>query len=304
MNRRLFLPLLICGLLLAGCYRQADDSFEQVDSQSVQPIASPTVVTVEPTGIVTVANSNTQATSETPSTTESLVTPSKTDDPADVDPTDIPLVTPTLGIPPTDTVTIPTATGPATPIVLTPEAPPGQVELPTIIPPTATPTFDIVLPTSTDVSDGPQAGDECIHEVVAGDTLFRISINNGTTVEAVQQLNSIEGDAIQIGQLLRIPGCVAGQVDEPTVEPTESVADTIIQPTPTDSVGGSSIATVEPVDNLPTAGQQIHVVVSGETLGGIANRYNISIAEIMGLNNLSDPDALAIGDELLIPASN
>jgi len=283
-------------LLLAGCYRQADDSFEQVDSQSVQPIASPTVATVEPTGTGL-------DTSQTTATTDPLITPSKTDDPADIDPTDVIPVTPTLGIPPTNPVIVPTATGPATPIVLTPEAAPGQVELPTINPPTATPTFDIVPPTPTNVADGPQADDECIHAVAAGDTLFRIAINNGTTVEAIQQLNSLEGDGIQIDQLLRIPGCVPGQADEPTIAPNQSGSNTT-KATATNSVGGSSVATVQPLNNLPTAGQQIHVVVSGDTLGGIANRYNTSIGAIIDLNGLSNPDALAIGDELLIPASN
>lgn len=296
MNRRLFLPLLMCGLLLTACYRQADDSFEQVNSQSVQTIASPTVISIE-------ATEDVADTSEATSTIDPLITPSKTEDPADINPTDVPAVTPTLGIPPTNSVTIPTATGPATPIVLTPEAAPGQVELPTIQPLTATPTFDIVPPTPTNVADGPQADDECIHAVAAGDTLFRIAINNGTTVEAIQQLNSIEGDAIQIGQLLSIPGCVPGQADEPTVAPSQST-NTLTRATPTNSVGGSTVATVEPANNLPTAGQQIHVVISGDTLGGIANRYNTTMAAIIDLNGLANPDALSIGDELLIPASN
>lgn len=295
MNHRVVLPLLICILMLAGCYRQSTDSFEQVDSQSVESIASPTTAIIQATIIRTaVDDAGAQDTNGTP-TVSSDVQPSKTLDPSDVDPTDILLITPTLGIPPTNVAPIvPTATDP---VFLTPEPAPGQIEQPTVIPPTATATFDVAQPTPTDVSDGVQAGDECIHEVAAGDTLFRISINNGTTVEAVQQLNSLEGDAIQIGDLLRIPGCVPGQSDDDS-------ENTVTQPTATSSVGGSTVATIEPPSNLPTDGQQIHVVVSGETLGGIANRYGTSISAIVELNNLTDPDALAIGDELLIPASN
>ena len=135
--------------------------------------------------------------------------------------------------------------------------------------------------------------------VVAGDNLFRIAINKGTTVEAIQQLNNLQGDTIQVGQLLRIPGCVAGQGDNAS----GPAADTPLEPTATDSIGGSSIATVEPIDNLPTAGQQIHVVVSGETLGSIANRYNTTISAIVELNDIANPDALSVGDELLIPAN-
>ena len=299
MNRRLFLPLLICGLLLAGCYRQSTDSFEQVDSQSLQSIASPTVATLEPIETQTVDDSSAQNQNETQTTSTSLAPPSKTLDPADVDPTDIVLATATPGIPATSEAPIvPTATEP---VFVTPEPPPGQVEQPTLAPlPTATPTFDIIQASPTNVGDGPQAGDECIHVVVSGDNLFRIAVNNGTTVEAIQELNSLEGDAIQIEQLLRIPGCVPGQPDEPD----ETATQTTIRPTSTSAVGGSTIATLEPADNLPTAGQQIHVVVSGETLGAIANRYNTTVAAIVELNSLTDPNALSVGQELVIPASN
>jgi LysM repeat protein len=297
MNRRLILPLLICGLTLAGCYRQAGDSFEQVDSQSVESIASPTT-RMEPTE-TEIEDTSAQNTDATPTEATSGVLPSKTTDPNEVEPTDVPLTTPTLGIPPTNEVPIvPTATSPT---FLTPEAAPPQVEQPTVIVPTATPTFDIVQPSATSVEDAFEAGDECVREVVSGDTLFRIALNNGTTVEAIQELNSLESDAIQVGQLLRIPGCVPGQADEPTATRQTQAG---VQPTATSSVGGSSVATVEPAVNIPTGGQQIHVVVSGETLGAIANRYGTTIAAIVELNNMTNPDALSVGDELLIPAQN
>lgn len=297
MNRRLILPLLLCGLTLAGCYRQAGDSFEQVDSQSVESIASPTIM-LDPTE-TEVEDSSAQESDETPTESDSQITPSKTPDPNDVDPTDVPLTTPTLGIPPTNAAPIvPTATSPT---FLTPEAPPAQIEQPTVNPPTPTATFDIVQPSPTSIEDALEAGDECIHEVASGDTLFRIALNNGTTVEALQQLNSIEGDAIQVGQLLRIPGCVPGQADEPTAT---RQSQSQVRATATSSGGGSSVATVEPAVNIPTAGQQIHVVVSGETLGAIANRYGTTISAIVELNDLANPNALSIGDELLIPAQN
>jgi LysM repeat protein len=46
-----------------------------------------------------------------------------------------------------------------------------------------------------------------------------------------------------------------------------------------------------------------HVVQSGETLGGIAQRYNVSIEALMAANNLSDPNVLHVGQTLVIPNS-
>ena len=44
-------------------------------------------------------------------------------------------------------------------------------------------------------------------------------------------------------------------------------------------------------------------VGSGETLGEIALRFNTSVAELLELNSLSDPDELTVGMVLLIPIS-
>lgn len=45
-----------------------------------------------------------------------------------------------------------------------------------------------------------------------------------------------------------------------------------------------------------------HVVASGEELGLIAKEYNVAMSDIVALNNISDPNLLYIGQELLIPA--
>lgn len=303
MNRSVILPLLICGLLLAGCYRQSEEPFEQVNSQSVESIESPTS-DVESTA-TEIDDPNAQQ-SDDNATADPNITPSKTPDPADVDPTDNPLTTPTVRIPSSDNTPLLSTATPieiaASPTFITPQSAPGQTTPATTNPPTPTATFDIVQASPTSIEDGLQSGDECVHEVVGGDTLFRLAINNGTTVEAIQQRNSIEGDAIAVGQLLIIPGCVVGQADEPTAT-TPSLQATL-RPTVTSSSGGSSVATLETTNNIPTAGQQIHVVVSGETLGVIANRYGTTVSELVELNDMTDPNALQIGDQILIPARN
>ncbi len=46
-----------------------------------------------------------------------------------------------------------------------------------------------------------------------------------------------------------------------------------------------------------------HVVEPGQELGLISKQYNVSIDELVSLNEITDPDLLYVGQELLIPAS-
>ena len=44
-----------------------------------------------------------------------------------------------------------------------------------------------------------------------------------------------------------------------------------------------------------------HVVKSGESLFSIAQLYSVKMEAIIELNNIDDPDKLAVGDEILLP---
>lgn len=44
-----------------------------------------------------------------------------------------------------------------------------------------------------------------------------------------------------------------------------------------------------------------HTVQAGETLSSIAESYGVTLAELMALNGITDPDAIVIGQELLLP---
>jgi LysM repeat protein len=51
----------------------------------------------------------------------------------------------------------------------------------------------------------------------------------------------------------------------------------------------------------PGDGPLIHVVKAGETLGSLAQFYEVSLDDIMTVNDLSDPNVLSVGQQLLIP---
>ena len=46
---------------------------------------------------------------------------------------------------------------------------------------------------------------------------------------------------------------------------------------------------------------KVHIVQEGETLSIIAGRYKVTVEAIVKLNNITDPDLIKIGQELLIP---
>jgi LysM repeat protein len=70
-----------------------------------------------------------------------------------------------------------------------------------------------------------------------------------------------------------------------TVTPTAAPQPTL-PPTPT--------ATVTPETS-------IYTVKAGDTLGGIAARYDMSVKDLMRLNQLSDGDLLNVGQKLRVP---
>ena len=255
MKRRLLFPLMICALLLAGCYRQAEEEFQQVNSSEVE-----------------------QATLPVPQVTSIVIS----DD---------------SGAPPA-----------ATSRFITPEPPPGQVEQPTVIVPTrvivivTTPQGDatrrFTLPTSTlTFEEALNPNDECVYTVVPGDTLYRLSIVFGTTVEAFFELNDLDSDALHIGQLLLVPDC---EPEAPVVATSVPVTAEPILPTAVEEAATATETSAVPTALLPS-GPRIHVVSAGETLQSIALRYEMSVDDIVAANELAATGRLSVGQELVIP---
>ena len=52
---------------------------------------------------------------------------------------------------------------------------------------------------------------------------------------------------------------------------------------------------------LPSVTPTLHVVQFGDTLGSIAQQYDIAVEDIMAANGLTDPNVLSIGQTLVIP---
>lgn len=106
------------------------------------------------------------------------------------------------------------------------------------------------------------------YTVKAGDSLSKIASSYGITVDRIKSANKLTGNTIYVGQQLLIP-----------------VSDT----------------KVEEKEQTTSAGIN-YVVVKGDNLYTIANKYGVSVNDIKSLNNLSS-NALQIGQVLKIPGT-
>jgi peptidoglycan DL-endopeptidase LytF len=126
----------------------------------------------------------------------------------------------------------------------------------------------IPTPPPPETPPGPTPPPPTTYTVRAGDTLFSIARQFGTTVQALRDLNNLTTDLLALGQVLQIPIPPAPIVPEQPVTP-------------------------------PTT----YTVKAGDTLYDIARRFGTTVTAIMQLNNLTTT-ALSIGQVLQIPSGN
>lgn len=118
------------------------------------------------------------------------------------------------------------------------------------------------------------------YTVVKGDSLWSIARKNNVTVKEIAAVNKIRADApLKLGQRLVIPGKA-----------------------PAPAAPSTSITSVAPgTPAAPTTKTITHIVKAGETLGGIAKKYQVKIGEIATANNIADPTKIRVGQSLKIP---
>ena len=120
------------------------------------------------------------------------------------------------------------------------------------------------------------------YTVKSGDSLWKIAKANNVSVAAIKQANSLTSDALKVGQKIAVPAAAA----------TASAA-----PITTASAGDYQPGTH--AEN----GQTTHIVDIGESLGSIAKKYNVSVADLMKANNISDSKRVTVSQKLVIPAA-
>jgi len=118
-----------------------------------------------------------------------------------------------------------------------------------------------------------QSGNQSVHVVKKGDSLYTIARRHGMSVTQLQQLNGLSSNRLQIGQRLLLAGPSDGDMlaERP--------------------------ATPEPPRKFAAVEQ--HVVKKGDTLSSIARRHHLTVNELKRLNGLTST-RLQIGQRLAL----
>lgn len=135
--------------------------------------------------------------------------------------------------------------------------------------PAATPS------TGATPAEAPSAAGGAIYTVKPGDSLSAIAHKNGTSVSALKEANHLTSNNIRAGQVLTLPA--AGSASTAAAAPTTSTASA-----------------------APEAG--VYVVQSGDSPAKIAKKEGVKVADLMKLNNISDPRSLRVGQKLQLPS--
>ena len=150
------------------------------------------------------------------------------------------------------------------------------------------------------------------YTVKSGDSLWSISKKYGITVDELKQANNLTSNLLSIGQNLLIP---TKESEATTNEYIVQKGDTLYGiankfNTTVDNLKSINNLTTDSLSigqvlKLPstTASTNTYTVKAGDTLYGIANKYNTTVDTLKSLNNLTS-NTLSIGQVLKLPGSS
>jgi LPXTG-site transpeptidase (sortase) family protein len=140
---------------------------------------------------------------------------------------------------------------------------------------TSTPESSVApTPTPTSTPQPPATPFKVI-AIEEGDTLSAISEEYDVSVDVLLQVNpELRPQMLQIGQEVKIPPAGATLIPSPTATPT-----------------------ITPLPGRPFT----YVVQPGDSMLVVANRFGVTVDDIMAANPDTDPRRMAVGQELIIP---
>ncbi|HRJ42213.1 MAG: LysM peptidoglycan-binding domain-containing protein [Caldilineaceae bacterium] len=196
--------------------------------------------------------------------------------------------------------------------------------------PTAGPT-----PAPTAVSTQTPEPKTIPYTVQPNDTVSTVAEKFGISAQQLRELNLLANDNLQVGQVLRVPntpGVTSEGLPTPTPEPftyTVQEGDTLFsialkfEVSPNEIVAANTLTDPNNVfvgQELLIPGYQptspassgggtttnpgapaIHIVQPGEVLSVIAEKYGITLDELVAANRIADPNLVTPGTELVIP---
>ncbi|OIK10593.1 hypothetical protein BIV60_20445 [Bacillus sp. MUM 116] len=122
------------------------------------------------------------------------------------------------------------------------------------------------------------------YTVKSGDTLGKIVKEFGLSLADLKALNGLKSDLIYVGQNLKVTGKPAEAAKPPATQPPKNP----VQP-------------AKP--QTPQTNATDYIVKSGDTLGGIASKAGMTVAELKTLNNMTS-DRIYVGQKLKIKGTS
>ena len=137
------------------------------------------------------------------------------------------------------------------------------------------------------------------YKIRRGDSLSTIARRHRTTVSTIRRLNDLSNRYIlRVGSRLRIPDKGGAPVENAVEEDanTPSTAKAIKEAAHRGTSNDSSGVTNASGNNAT----EFHVVRRGDNLSNIAQKYSLSIADLLKLNNLSNRSVLRPGQKIRV----
>lgn len=182
------------------------------------------------------------------------------------------------------------------------------------------------------------------YTVVPGDTLYIISQRFKVTIAAIKTANNLTTDALNVGQVLKIPSIAPAPAPAPAPTPTPTsptsnytvasgdtlwiiankfkttitniksmnnltsdmlyVGQVLKVPTLTDTAPTAPTPAPAPAPQTPTVTYITHTVVSGDNIWNLSIKYGIPMQELLSVNGFTQSTMLSIGQAIKIPVHN
>lgn len=187
------------------------------------------------------------------------------------------------------------------------------------------------LPASVIAQESNSVG---VHVVQRGETMFRIALQYGLTVDELASYNGIADPTnIQVGQNLLIPLNSAGTVPQPEThlvqagETLRSIAQIygltveqlaaqnnivdvntlyvgqmlVISESAVPTASPTSLPSPVPAEPILSGTSMVYTVQAGETLFRIATQFGLTVNDLARANNIVDPTLIYAGQQIIVP---
>lgn len=120
--------------------------------------------------------------------------------------------------------------------------------------------------------------------VKSGDTLWSLSKEYGTTVQAIKDENGLSSDELKVGQTIKIPGAKDSKSDS-----VKNENRTVLESSSAEKNRGV----------VSYSNETTYIVQAGDTLWKVARNHNVTVDELKSLNNLNS-ELIMVGQKLVV----